>query len=85
MHTTHLRKVGGSIMLAIPPVLLEQLHLHADATVEIAIDNGRLVVTPKKSPHYTLEELLALCHPTKKKTAEDKDWLDNLPIGKELL
>jgi antitoxin ChpS len=25
MHTTNLRKVGGSIMLAVPPAFLEQL------------------------------------------------------------
>ena len=26
MHTTSLRKVGGSIMLAVPPAFLDQLH-----------------------------------------------------------
>ncbi|SEJ02047.1 antitoxin ChpS, partial [Nitrosomonas eutropha] len=29
MHTTNLRKVGGSIMLAVPPALLDVLHLSA--------------------------------------------------------
>ncbi len=72
-------------MLAIPPVLLEQLHLHAGATVEIAIDNGRLIVAAKKSPHYTLEELLAQCNPKEKMTEEDKTWLNTPPHGKELL
>jgi antitoxin ChpS len=33
MHTTSLRKVGGSIMLAVPPVILDMLHLAAGATV----------------------------------------------------
>ena len=27
MHTTNLRKVGGSVMLAVPPAILDQLHL----------------------------------------------------------
>jgi hypothetical protein len=27
MHTTNLRKVGGSVMLAVPPALLDILHL----------------------------------------------------------
>ena len=38
MHTTNLRKVGGSIMLAVPPAFLEQLHLQAGATVGLTID-----------------------------------------------
>lgn len=31
MHTTCLRKVGGSVMLAVPPAILEMLHLQAGA------------------------------------------------------
>ena len=37
MHTTNLRKVGGSIMLAVPPAILDILHLHAGATVGLAL------------------------------------------------
>ena len=44
MHTTNLRKVGGSVMLAVPPALLEQLHLQPGATVGLVIDHGRLVI-----------------------------------------
>lgn len=49
MHTTNLRKVGGSIMLAVPPAFLEQLHLQAGATVGLAVDNcsGLQSKTPK--------------------------------------
>ncbi len=31
MHTTNLRKVGGSVMLTVPPALLDILHLQAGA------------------------------------------------------
>jgi len=61
MHTTHLRKVGGSVMLAVPPAILDRLHLQAGATVAMAIDGGRLVIDPKPRPHYRLDELLAQC------------------------
>ena len=50
MHTTNLRKVGGSIMLAVPPAFLEQLHLQAGATVGLAVDHGCLVVNPSPRP-----------------------------------
>lgn len=33
MHTTNLRKVGGSVMLAVPPALLDFLHLEPGAKV----------------------------------------------------
>jgi antitoxin ChpS len=43
MHTTNLRKVGGSVMLVVPPAFLEQLRLQAGATVGLTVDNSRLV------------------------------------------
>lgn len=85
MHTTSLRKVGGSIMLAVPPALLDLLHLQAGATVGLAIDNGRLVVEPQARPHYRLEELLAQCDGSAEITEEDRAWLDDRPAGNELV
>lgn len=85
MHTTSLRKVGGSTMLAVPPALLDILNLKPGAKVVLAVDAGRLVVTPQSRPHYTLEELLAQCHPKIRGTAEDRGWLRGKPVGRELL
>ncbi len=85
MHTTSLRKVGGSVMLAVPPVILEMLHLAAGATVGVSIENGRLVIEPTTRPHYTLGELLAQCDASADIGSEDQQWLDNPPIGNELL
>ena len=85
MHTTSLRKVGGSVMLAVPPALLDLLHLSAGAKVGLAIDNGRLVVEPQARPRYTLEELLAQCDASTEPAAEDRAWLDARPVGSELL
>ena len=79
MHTTHLRKVGGSVMLAVPPALLDVLHLSAGAKVGLAIDNGRLVVEAKGRPRYTLEELLAQCDASAELTAEEQNWLEAKP------
>jgi len=85
MHTTNLRKVGGSVMLAVPPALLDLLSLRPGAKVGIAIERGRLVVEPRKRPRYTLEELLARCHPKAKRTKEEQDWLGGKPAGDELI
>lgn len=87
MHTTNLRKVGGSIMLAVPPAFLEQLHLQVGATVGLAVDNGRLVVEAQSRPRYALAELLAEAeaagvYPL---PAEEREWIDAPAVGKELL
>jgi antitoxin ChpS len=84
MHTTNLRKVGGSVMLAVPPALLDVLHLSPGAKVGLAVDNGRLVVEPNVRPRYTLEELLAQCDASAGLTTDDREWLDARPVGSEL-
>ena len=85
MHTTNLRKVGGSIMLAVPPALLDLLELGVGARVDIAVENGRLIVEPRARPRYSLDELLAQCAETDTTFAEDREWIDAKPVGKELL
>jgi len=85
VHTTNLRKVGGSVMLAVPPAVLDMLHLHAGATVGLVVDGGRLIVEPQLRPRYTLDELLAQCDPAAELTQEDREWLDAKTKGGELL
>jgi antitoxin ChpS len=85
MHLTHLRKVGGSVMLAVPPALLDTLDLHPGAPVGLTVEGNRLIVEPQKRPHYTLDELLAQCDPAAEPTQEDREWLDAGSVGDELL
>lgn len=85
MHITNLRKVGGSVMLAVPPALLDVLKLSAGSKVSIAIDNGRLVIEPSTRPSYTLAELLAASDYSKPQPAEEREWLDAPAVGRELI
>lgn len=85
MHTSTLRKVGGSTMLALPPSMLDTLDLKAGATVGISIEDGHLVINPISRPHYTLEELLAMSTNTTSPSLLEQEWLTSPPIGKELL
>ncbi len=85
MHITNLRKVGGSVMLAVPPALLDLLHLKAGAPVGVAVDGGRLVVEASPRPRYTLAELLAASDYSEGVSPEDREWLDAPAIGKEIL
>jgi antitoxin ChpS len=85
MHTTSLRKVGGSVMLAVPPALLATLRLEPGAKVGIAIESGRLVVQPQQRRRYTLNELLAQCNPNARRARREQEWLDSKAVGGELI
>lgn len=82
MHSTYLRKVGGSVMLVVPPAVLEMMDLSAGSRVNLAAEKGRLIV---EKPKYTLEELLSQCDPNAPMSDEDKAWINGRPVGKELL
>jgi antitoxin ChpS len=85
MHTTNLRKVGGSIMLAVPPALLNVLRLQPGARVGIAVERGRLVVQPRTRRRYSLDELLAQCNPKARRSKQEREWLDSKPAGGEII
>lgn len=85
MHITNLRKVGGSVMLAVPPAFLDLLHLKAGASVGVAVDGGRLVVEASSKPRYTMAELLAVSDYSEGTSQEDREWLDAPAVGEELL
>ena len=55
MHTTNLRKVGGSVMLAVPPAILELLALQAGSSVGLAVADGRMLVDGREI--YTARDL----------------------------
>ena len=85
MHTTNLRKVGGSIMLAVPPALLDILRLRPGTEVGLTVESGRLVVEPRERPRYTLEQLLGQCRPGATRSKAEREWLHNKPVGRELI
>lgn len=85
MLTTKLRKVGGSVMMVVPPAVLDMLRLQADATVALNVDGQRLIVESQTKPRYTLQELLAQCDGNTPLSNEDREWLDSAPAGRELL
>ncbi|WP_102959114.1 AbrB/MazE/SpoVT family DNA-binding domain-containing protein [Mangrovicella endophytica] len=84
MATSRLRKVGGSVMLAIPPALLEQAKLGASSLVDISLDeaSGSLSVRPARR-RYSLAELLAESEPAGEMPDEDRLWLDSPAVGSE--
>jgi antitoxin ChpS len=84
-HEGRLRKVGGSIMLTIPPVMLDALGLGPDVAVDMDVEAGRLVVGRKARPRYSLDELLAQCRPSAPRAKKDREWTAGKRAGRELL
>ena len=84
-NTVRLRKVGGSVMLAIPRAMLDALELAPDASVGLSVKAGKLVVDPQKRRRYSLDELLARCNPAVRRSREDRIWQKSRPVGHEII
>ena len=84
MATAKLRRVGGSVMLAIPPALLDELKVGTDSTIDLVVRGDELVMRSIRK-RYTLDELLARCDPAAPFADEDRAWLDGGPAGREVI
>ena len=85
MLTINLRKVGGSVMLVVPPAILDLLNLRAGSAVGLTVDGGCLVIDPKPRLHYTVDELLDVSDYSGPRSAEEQEWLDSPAVGRELI
>ena len=59
MMETWVRKWGSSLAVRIPKAFAIEAGMQADSPVQIALVDGKLVVTPVGSPARSLEQLLA--------------------------
>jgi antitoxin ChpS len=84
MHITNLRKVGGSVMLAVPPALLKLLNLEVGSAIGVAVEGEQLVIKATPKPRYTLEELLAASDYDTPLSGEEREWIDAPLVGKEI-
>ncbi|MBJ7267761.1 AbrB/MazE/SpoVT family DNA-binding domain-containing protein [Idiomarina abyssalis] len=83
---TAIRKFGNSKGTIIPAALLRELQLDINDEVDAKVENGRIVIEPVHKVEYSLDQLLAQCSPEKMALDEDdKAWLDDAPVGKEVV
>ncbi len=85
MTTAILRRIGGSVMVAIPPAFLDQLKLEARARVEVALEGDHLTLRPAARPRYRLAELLAQCDADALPPGEDVAWTGGGATGVEII
>jgi antitoxin ChpS len=72
--------------MAVPKKILSLARLDAGSTVDVSVENGRLIVEPCKRPQYTLTYLLSRCRrsdlaPQRK----ERSWLRGSAAGREML
>lgn len=51
-------KWGNSLALRIPAPFAEETGIESGTAVDLALEDGRLVITPRRGPVYTLAEQL---------------------------
>lgn len=76
---TKVQKWGNSIALRIPKAFAEEMQIAPETTVELTIEEGKLVIAPVERSTYRLEELLAQI--TTENLHEEMDW--GAPVGQE--
>ena len=81
-----IKKWGNSLATRIPKAIAESTDLHLDQLVDIEVVNGKIVITPiETKKEYKLDELLSKCkHGAMKIDKEEKEWLNDGPVGREV-
>ncbi len=82
---TAIRKLGNSAGIILPAALLRSLKFEVGQTIDIEVEDGRLVVTPTRRKRYTAAELNAQCNPRAPMPTDMAAW-DRAPsVGSETL
>ncbi|MFA7268963.1 MAG: AbrB/MazE/SpoVT family DNA-binding domain-containing protein [Sterolibacterium sp.] len=82
---TSIRKLGNSAGIILPAALLRSLKFEVGQTIEIEVEDGRLVVTPKMRKRYTAAELNAQCNPRAPMPEDIVAWEGVPMVGTEVL
>lgn len=85
MHSATLRKVGGSVMVAIPPVMLNELDMKAGEEVRLETDGTNVVIKPAPRKGWALAALLMASDYDTALTEEEREWVDAPRFGNEML
>lgn len=87
MTKSHLEEVNGTVMIAVPSAILSRLQLPVGSEVEVDVRGETVVLqAPTGRGRYNLDDLLANSDPAAfEQTAEDREFLNSPPIGRELI
>ncbi|MEH6582364.1 MAG: hypothetical protein V7754_10550 [Halioglobus sp.] len=82
---TNIRKWGNSAGAIIPNAALVKSGLKLGEAVDIIAEDGQITIKAS-TPEYSLEDLLAATPASAAKlTDEDRQWLGDPPVGREII
>jgi antitoxin component of MazEF toxin-antitoxin module len=86
MQQLTVKKWGNSLGVRIPKNIAETGRLKVDQEVSIEAVDGKIIITPlAQVKEYSLKELLNNCPPDSLAfDDEDRAWLNDKPVGKEV-
>ncbi len=76
---TKVQKWGNSLGLRIPKSFAEQAGVEAGSEVDLSVEDGELIVRPRRQPKYELKDLLRSI--TAKNVHKEVETGD--PVGRE--
>ena len=76
---TKVQKWGNSLGLRIPKSFAEQAGVEAGSEVDLSVEDGELIVRPRRRPRYELKDLLRSV--TAKNVHKEVETGD--PVGRE--
>lgn len=85
MKKIKIQKWGNSAAIRLNKGVLQQISCSIGERFEVMIQGDGIFLKPIKAPLYSLEGLLKTC--TKENTkidSEDRAWLNDEPVGKEI-
>jgi antitoxin MazE len=77
---THVQRWGNSLAVRIPKAFAEEAGLQPNDEIEIVVRDGQIILTPRKSKSYTLDELLEGFTPDQR----PDEWDLGPQVGNEL-
>jgi len=55
---TKIQKWGNSLAVRIPKAFVKEAHVAYGTSVDLTVDDGKIVIDPHAEPQYRLEDLL---------------------------
>ncbi len=79
-----IRQSGGATIISLPKVILNTLHLQVGSTLELTLENNKIILSPINQ-ELSLEDLLTGSPKSALRlNEEDQQWLNFPTRGKEI-
>lgn len=79
-----IRQSGGASIVSLPKAILKTLSLKVGSTLELSIEDNRIVLTPAGNAPTLAELLAGSPKENLALTDEDRQWMADKSVGREM-